>query len=165
MDDSRESVVFQTSWGWQRLTWRGEKVVSLSLPSSEQPAERSPAKYSVEPPFWIRELINRLRGYFESREVDFSDIEVDTSGATEFDQKVWACLRNVQRGSIVTYGELAKRIGRPGAARAVGNCCARNPVPIIIPCHRVVPAAGGVGGFSGGPEMKRRMLKMEGVYR
>jgi methylated-DNA-[protein]-cysteine S-methyltransferase len=64
---------------------------------------------------------------------------------------------------VVTYGALAARVGHPGAARAVGSACATNPVPIVVPCHRVVPGSGGVGSYGGGPERKRRLLAHEGV--
>ncbi len=67
----------------------------------------------------------------------------------------------VRAGDVVTYGRLADRLGRPRAARAVGSACATNPVPIIVPCHRVVPGSGGVGSYAGGPERKRALLAME----
>ncbi len=72
-------------------------------------------------------------------------------------------LTKVTRGAVVTYGQLAARAGRPGAARATGTACALNPVPIVVPCHRVVPSAGGVGSYGGGPERKRLLLELEGA--
>jgi methylated-DNA-[protein]-cysteine S-methyltransferase len=71
--------------------------------------------------------------------------------------------RDVGRGQVVTYGALAARSGHPKAARAVGTACARNPVPIIVPCHRVVPGSGGVGSYGGGPALKRALLEFEGA--
>ena len=71
--------------------------------------------------------------------------------------------RDVARGQVVTYGALAARSGHPKAARAVGTACARNPVPIIVPCHRVVPGSGGVGSYGGGPALKRALLELEGA--
>ena len=82
------------------------------------------------------------------------------SAATPFHRKVLAALARVPYGRTVTYGQLAARAGRPRAARAVGSCVARNPVPLVIPCHRVV-ASGGLGGFGGGLDMKRRLLALE----
>lgn len=70
--------------------------------------------------------------------------------------------RDVGPGEVVTYGALAARSGRPRAARAVGTACARNPVPIVVPCHRVLPGGGGLGGYGGGPERKRALLELEG---
>lgn len=71
--------------------------------------------------------------------------------------------REVERGEVVTYRELATAAGRPAATRATGTACARNPVPIVVPCHRVVPSGGGLGGYGGGPERKRALLTLEGV--
>ena len=75
----------------------------------------------------------------------------------------WRSCARVAAGDVVTYGELARRIDHPRAARAVGSACATNPVPIIVPCHRVVPGGGGVGSYGGGPEIKRRLLAHEGA--
>jgi methylated-DNA-[protein]-cysteine S-methyltransferase len=72
-------------------------------------------------------------------------------------------LRGVPRGETITYGALAERAGNPRAARAVGSACARNPVPIVVPCHRVLPGTGGIGNYGGGPERKRALLTLEGV--
>jgi methylated-DNA-[protein]-cysteine S-methyltransferase len=72
-------------------------------------------------------------------------------------------LREVPRGETITYGALAARAGNPRAARAVGTACARNPVPIVVPCHRVLPGSGGIGNYGGGPERKRALLTLEGV--
>jgi methylated-DNA-[protein]-cysteine S-methyltransferase len=71
--------------------------------------------------------------------------------------------REVHRGEVVTYGALAQQAGRPHAARAVGSACARNPVPIVVPCHRVVPGSGGIGAYGGGPARKRQLLALEGA--
>lgn len=102
--------------------------------------------------------------YFAGRPADLSGITLDLAGCTPFQRRVYRALRTVPRGRTVTYGELARRLGAPGAARAVAGAMARNPVPLVIPCHRVM-AAGGLGGFSaaGGTDLKRRMLVLEGV--
>lgn len=82
-------------------------------------------------------------------------------GGTPFQRRVWEALGSVPAGSTVTYGELARRVGRPGAARAVGSAVARNPVAIVVPCHRVVGAGGSLGGYAGGLAAKRRLLAIE----
>ena len=82
---------------------------------------------------------------------------------TPFQRAVWAALRDIPPGRTATYGEVAARIGRPGAARAVARACAANPVALIIPCHRVVPAAGGSGGWRWGAARKRALLVREGA--
>lgn len=103
--------------------------------------------------------------YFSGEEVDFSDYELDLGSLTEFQQKVLTEIRKIPYGQTVTYAELACSIGKEGAARAVGSALAKNPYPIIIPCHRVVSAAG-VGGFCGETcgekvDLKKQMLEME----
>ena len=81
-----------------------------------------------------------------------------------FTTRVWKHLRRIPRGQVRTYGGVAKALKKPGAARAVGQACGRNPLPLIVPCHRVVSADLSLGGFTGGVEMKRRLLELEGAY-
>lgn len=80
---------------------------------------------------------------------------------TPWQLRVWAALREIPPGQTVTYGELARRLGQPGASRAVGAACAANPIAILVPCHRVVPTGGGLGGYYWGVERKRRLLEFE----
>ena len=94
---------------------------------------------------------------------DVGDPEVDIIGATEFEQQVLKVLTEIPRGEVRTYSWVAQRAGRPSAIRAVGNICARNVVPFVVPCHRVVPTAGGVGNYAFGAPMKRELLQREGV--
>jgi methylated-DNA-[protein]-cysteine S-methyltransferase len=92
------------------------------------------------------------------------DFPIDLSLThSPFRRHVLEELRGVRRGEVVTYGDLAIRSGAPRAARAVGSACATNPVPIIVPCHRVVPAGGGVGSYGGGPKRKQFLLELEGA--
>jgi len=93
----------------------------------------------------------------------FDAVRIDLSGLTEFQRKVLKILQQVPRGEVRTYAWLARKAGRPNAARAVGNTMARNPVPILVPCHRVVPAGGGIGSYGLGSELKRNLLSREGV--
>lgn len=106
-------------------------------------------------------LFRMLDEYFRGIAVEFR-VPLSLSG-TEFDRAVWEELKRIPWGSVKTYGEVAKRIGKPGASRAVGGACGRNPVPIIVPCHRVVAADSRLGGFSGGIEIKKALLKLEGL--
>nr|AAU82470.1 probable methylated-DNA-protein-cystein methyltransferase [uncultured archaeon GZfos17F1] len=92
--------------------------------------------------------------------MDFSGYTVDLSGLTDFEREVIKETRKVRYGTVVTYSELAARIGKPNAARAVGNALSKNPMPIVIPCHRVV-SKGGIGGYAFGVEAKRCLLKLE----
>lgn len=86
---------------------------------------------------------------------------LDWAGATSFQRQVWRALLDLQPGATISYGSLARRIARPGAARAVGAACGANPVPVFVPCHRVLAADGGLGGFSGGMDWKRKLLAAE----
>jgi O-6-methylguanine DNA methyltransferase len=86
---------------------------------------------------------------------------LDLANATDFRRKVWAALRQIPAGQTDSYGQVAAKIGRPGAARAVGSACGANPIPLLIPCHRVLAYGGRLGGFSGGLAWKRRLLAHE----
>jgi len=89
---------------------------------------------------------------------------LDTYQGSEFDRSVWSELRRIPRGTTRTYGAIASLLGMsPGAARAVGQACGRNPLPLVIPCHRVIASDGSLGGYAGGPDLKARLLKLEGV--
>lgn len=114
------------------------------------------------------ELELQLDEYFAGDRDRFT-LEVQLSG-TEFQRSVWARLLKIPYGSVMTYGEIAQKIGRKDAARAVGNAVAQNPIPILVPCHRVVPANGSVGSYAlrtfadgSGSSSKRRLLELEGA--
>ncbi|HEX6026293.1 MAG TPA: methylated-DNA--[protein]-cysteine S-methyltransferase [Solirubrobacter sp.] len=105
-----------------------------------------------------------LLAYFEGGEHDL-DLPVDLRLMhAPFRRAVLEKLRLVPRGQTVSYGELAARAGNPKAARAVGTACARNPIPVVVPCHRVLPGTGALGNYGGGPERKRALLELEGVF-
>jgi methylated-DNA-[protein]-cysteine S-methyltransferase len=103
-----------------------------------------------------------LDEYFEGRRSEF-DLSVDLAALPAFQQLVLAELRRVPYGATATYGGLAKRIGKPRAARAVGGALNRNPVPIVVPCHRIVGSSGSLVGYGGGLERKRQLLGLEGA--
>jgi len=103
-----------------------------------------------------------LARYFSGGDVDFNDYDVDLSEYTEFERRVYDATRAIPAGEVRTYGEIARAIGKPGASRAVGNALGRNPACIVIPCHRVDAANGGLGGFTGGLRWKRALLRLEG---
>ena len=86
-------------------------------------------------------------------------------GGTDFQRKVWREIEKIPLGRTKTYLEIAKAIGKPGAARAVGSACGANPIPLFVPCHRVVASNGGLGGFSGGLDIKKKLLRLEGSLR
>ena len=104
--------------------------------------------------------LTELDAYFRGQLVKFT-VPVDLRGVTVFTRRVLSATRQIPFGTLVTYGEVARRIGSPGASRAVGGALGRNPVPIIVPCHRVVAHGGKLGGFMGGLDTKRTLLKLE----
>lgn len=120
----------------------------------------------VEDPSRFADLFAAFERYFAGVPEGFGAIALAPEG-TAFQQRVWAALRTVPWGSVVTYGELAVMAGRTGAgrsgaARATGGACGANPIPLIIPCHRVVRSGGGLGGYSGGDGVKQALLRLEG---
>jgi methylated-DNA-[protein]-cysteine S-methyltransferase len=114
----------------------------------------------------VAEAIAAVKRYFEGEQMDFSGVRLDLGGQDPFFERIYQAARRVEWGHTTTYGALAKELGAgPEAARDVGVAMARNPVALIIPCHRVLAAGGKVGGFSapGGSAAKKRMLALEGV--
>ena len=105
-------------------------------------------------------LADRLRRYGRGEPVAFPDT-LDFDGVSPFLRAVWQATREIPRGQTCSYGELAARVGRAGGARAVGQAMARNPWPIVVPCHRVVASDGSLGGYGGGLHMKERLLSLE----
>jgi methylated-DNA-[protein]-cysteine S-methyltransferase len=106
------------------------------------------------------EVIKQLAEYFGAQRTDF-DVPITLAAGSPFQRTVWAALREIPYGETQSYGELAERIGRPGAARAVGLANGRNPIGIIVPCHRVVGATGSLTGYGGGLERKQYLLDFE----
>ncbi|BCJ43597.1 methylated-DNA--protein-cysteine methyltransferase [Actinoplanes ianthinogenes] len=102
----------------------------------------------------------QLAAYFAGELTDFT-VPVELRGGSEFERAVWAEIARIPYGEMVTYGAIATALGDPGAARAVGTACNHNPVPVIVPCHRVVGAGGKMVGFGGGLERKRKLLELE----
>jgi len=111
----------------------------------------------------VKNIAGMIRAFFLGWNIDFSEVPVDLSGQTSFRKRVYTELKKTGRGEVLTYRELAERINSPRSARAVGTALARNPVPIIIPCHRVVRSDGSTGEFTapGGTKLKEKMLFLE----
>jgi len=107
--------------------------------------------------------VQELQEYFRRERIDF-DLPLDLDTATDFQRQVYAELLKVPHGRVTTYGELAEAIGRAAGARAVGQAVGANPIPVVIPCHRVVAADGRLGGFSGGLGVKVALLAIENVH-
>ena len=161
----RRRTLFRTAFGWCGILRDGAAVarVAICLPTRTaalralDPAEEADPADSSDP------LPPSIGRYFDGEPIAFDAITISPEG-TPFQLRVWAAARAIPWGSIRTYGRLAGRIGSARLARAVGGAMARNPVPLIVPCHRVVAAGGGLGGFSaaGGVDLKTRLLSLEG---
>lgn len=106
--------------------------------------------------------LRSLGRYFAGEPVDFRDIPLDLRG-TAFQRSVWSALAEIPHGETRSYRELAEAIGNPGAVRAVGTANGRNPIPVVVPCHRVIGRDGTLTGYRGGLSMKQRLLELEGV--
>jgi methylated-DNA-[protein]-cysteine S-methyltransferase len=162
--------VITSELGWIALAWNGERLIRVSFnhPSAAAAAASvsevaAPVVDDADLPHWIADLTARLQRYAAGESVLFDDTPVDLSHLTEFQRRIVAACRRIRRGSVKSYGELAREIGSPRAARAVGNVMAQNRYPLVVPCHRVV-GANSLGGFSApeGLAIKLRMLEREG---
>ena len=139
------------------FTRAGLAVLQLPGPGDAAELNEAPADPRV------RVLCAALDAYFAGEPETFAGIPLDLSAGTPFRQAVWRAAMEIPHGNTSTYGALAARIGKPGAARAVGQALGANPVPILVPCHRFLAADGGLGGFSCGLAWKRALLAAEGV--
>ena len=171
--DRSAFTLFDTAIGCCALVWRGTSVIGAALPEASDPkmrrhiGRRFPDARESDPPEFVRVAVAAIQDLLNGVPVDLSFIEVDLPGSPEFERQVYAAARAIPRGEVRTYGQLAEGVGVPGSARAVGRALGRNPVPIIIPCHRILASAGGSGGFSapGGVSTKLKMLEIEGARR
>ncbi|TDP93991.1 methylated-DNA--[protein]-cysteine S-methyltransferase [Labedaea rhizosphaerae] len=164
-------TLFDTPIGRCSIAWGANGVVGVGLPEpTDLRAEvrmrrRWPDVRRDKPPQPLADAITRIAALLGGEKSDLSDVEVDWSEVTEFDRSVYEVARTVPPGKTITYGEIAKQLGDPLAARAVGQAMGNNPYPLVVPCHRVLAAGGKLGGFSatGGVETKRRILVIEGA--
>ncbi len=159
-----EYVTFNTDPGWVGILASPGGLLGTTLPQKSEPEAHRMLGEGVDQATWsarlLPDLVVRLRDYFLGRYVTFPD-RLDLSAATAFQRCVWNTARLIPYGETRSYRWVAEQINRPEAARAVGQALGRNPLPVIVPCHRVVTSDGRPGGFSGGLEMKRRLLRLE----
>ena len=153
-----------TSMGWMGVLVSGKGIRRLALPQfSPQRAveELQPeANHAELAAAHFEELCQQLEGYFTGAVVDFHQ-ELDLEGAASFFLRAWTACRSIPRGQVRSYAWLAAQAGNPRAVRAAGQAMARNPVAIIIPCHRVIATNGSLRGYGGGLELKQRLLDLE----
>ncbi len=161
-------TVFHTQLGWVSVGWSDEKVcqVSFGHRNKAQALRRLQCESTAINHLTTTQqlLVSRIEDYAAGADEDFRDIPIDLGQLTQFQQRVYSHCRRIPRGQTASYKTLASKAGSPKAARAVGNAMAANPIPLIVPCHRVVPSSGsGLGKFSapGGQSMKKRLLDLE----
>lgn len=164
-------AMFDTAVGCCAVAWGSDGIVGIWLPGSSPAAtrravqHRHPGAIESPPPEPVRRAIDGITRLLAGEDVDLRDVQLDLTDVPDFLRAVYDVARSIPRGATMTYGEIAARVGAPGAAQAVGQAMGRNPFPIVVPCHRVVAAGNGNGGFSapGGVDTKLRLLSIEGA--
>jgi methylated-DNA-[protein]-cysteine S-methyltransferase len=158
-------AVFQTRLGWVGLAWTTRGIIALNLPR----ATRAHALRDLQRAFPLATVVNappaivrELREYAQGHRHRF-DLPLDWSSLKPFQRAVLETAKQIPFGETRSYGWIAEQIGKPRAARAVGQALRSNPIPIILPCHRVVRGDGGLGGYAGGIALKRKLLTLEGA--
>jgi methylated-DNA-[protein]-cysteine S-methyltransferase len=165
-------TVFESALGWMAVSFREECLTGVAF-GYNSPLEACrgfrhhclASEPASSTPRWLQSVQARLEKFADGRRQDFRDVNLDTSHLTPLGLSIIEECRQIPWGSTLSYKQLAERVGRPGAARAVGNAMACNRYPLIVPCHRVVGAAGSLGGYSapGGLSTKRSLLALEQV--
>lgn len=161
--------LFDTALGACAIAWNEHGIVRIQLPERNDALTRArlvrylPEAKPAEPPETIRKAIDRIRALLEGAHDDLSDLPLDLDAVPPFHRRVYEFARSIGPGRTTTYGEIADRLGEPGAARAIGHALGANPFAPVVPCHRVLAAGGRSGGFSaaGGVATKLRMLEIE----
>ncbi len=158
-----------TAWGWVGIASSPRGLLALTLPEPTQERALKPLleRWGEKQPYndpKLDGLKRKLQHYFDGQQVLF-DEALDLSGATAFQRRVWSVVRDIPYGETRSYSQIARQAVSPGAARAVGRAMAANPVPIVVPCHRVIGSDGNLRGFGGGLDLKRRLLEMEGALK
>ena len=157
-------IIFNTDTGWIGVLSSAKGLLSTTLPQPSAHEVRQLLGNSVNCAIWsphlFKDLMERLKVYFSGHSTTFPD-KLDLSRATHFQREVWEITRLIPYGETRSYTWVAEQIEKPQAMQAVGQALSKNPLPIIVPCHRVVASGGKLGGFSGGVEMKRYLLSLE----
>ena len=164
-------ALFDTPIGTCGIAWNAKGIAGFHLPLATLDATRTRLQQrwsgAVEsaPPPGVQRVIDRVLALLGGEAIDLGDIPLDLAEAPEFHRRVYEVARTIPPGRTMTYGEIAKRLGVPHESREVGQALGRNPIAIIVPCHRVLGDDGKMGGFSasGGVATKRRILEIEGA--
>jgi len=159
--------IYQSPFGPVAAAMEDEYIVRIVLPRTNQNEtlsvlfDKNNKSAFVREPSLFKDLFNQFDKYFAGRLTAFS-VKIKLAG-TDFQKQVWDAISEVPYGGTASYGDLAKKIGRHKAYRAVGNACNANPIPLIVPCHRIISSSGNMGGFGGGVELKKHLLELEGA--
>ncbi len=160
--------IFKTAWGWVGLAATDRGVAAVVLPRlTRRAVERELRSVSSNgaggaATIHLKAAKEAITAYLEGKTRSF-DLPLDLQGQPRFRVKVWKVLQSIPYGRVRSYGWVARKVGKPRAARAIGGACGANPVPLLVACHRVIAGDGSLGGFSGGVGVKKRLLKLEGV--
>ena len=165
--------MFDTAIGRCAVAWSGRGVLAVQLPEEDDRltrarlTERYRHARETPPTPAVEQVIAGIVALLRGEPVDFSSVELDMEDVAPFPRRVYDAARRIPSGTTLSYGEIAARIGAPCSARAVGQALGRNPLPILVPCHRVLAAGGRPGGFSanGGVATKLRLLAIESAHR
>jgi O-6-methylguanine DNA methyltransferase len=161
------ALIFRTPWGWMGIAETRKGLNAIVLPKRTQRAVVAALGGATPEPTGsprLTEAKHQVLDYLTGRRGHF-DVSVDLSGGTAFQRRVWRTLQRVPYGKLRSYQWVAARVGGRRYARAVGNAVGANPLPIIVPCHRIVAQDASLGGFSGGLPTKRKLLQLEGTLR
>ena len=164
-------TLFDTAIGTCGIVWNERGLTGVHLPDGPHARMRAsllrrfPDAVPAPATPSVQQAIDGIAALFRGEKRDLREIVLDVDGLPDFNRRVYELARTILPGATLTYGEVARRLGIPGMARAVGQALGQNPWPIVVPCHRVLAADGGMGGFSapGGVATKRKMLEIEGV--
>ncbi|MBX3303660.1 MAG: methylated-DNA--[protein]-cysteine S-methyltransferase [Nitrospira sp.] len=162
------AMIFFSPWGWMGISESSKGIHAIVLPKRSKRAVESDLRAQSSEPVQQGESArleaarHQLLDYLAGKRNTF-DVPLDLSRGTSFQRHVWRTLRRVPYGKLRSYQWIAARVGGPHYARAVGNAVGANPLPIVVPCHRIVAHDASLGGFSGGLSMKRKLLSLEGT--
>lgn len=169
MASPRSFACFATALGTCAIAWNDVGLTSVWLPEASADAlrrkvvRRCAGASEAVPTGAIADVVQAITRLLAGEHVDLSAVALDSADIDDFDRRVYAVTRAIAAGSVLSYGEVAARVGADASARAVGQSLGRNAMPIVVPCHRVVATGGGLGGFSapGGTATKGRLLAIE----
>jgi len=165
-------TTFPTVIGTCGLSWNEKGLTSFSFPEKTDARTKSNlkkvtgnTKATATPPPWIKKLISRVKTHLKGDAQNFSDVPVHFETSSELSLTVYKAIQKIPAGKVISYKELAVKIGKPNASRAVGTALGKNPIPLIVPCHRIITSSGKLGGFSapGGVAVKIDLLQREGI--